>query len=444
MNIDIIIPAYSETGKVYRINSVLIKGRPIIDYTLEAAINAPYIRGIYLITDDSSMLERYGSLKKIKVVMHKHEENGDNIRLKTILSSALKKIKGARPDLAVLLLTSAPLRDAGILESALNYARSFEEYDSIVGVTRSRKSRFGVLNVGANGKTDYSQDRTCISYTGKGQHYTAAVNGALYIVKTNRLGKLNEMLLSSRTYGFEMDEEAGKDIDSSADVAVAEAFLSMKEERFGQHARGRFNVQRLYIHDDRQMGINRNVLDAMAYERHFMRYRKFLKRISASDDVLDIACGSGYGSEILASKARSVTGVDCDPVTIKYAGRHHKKKNINFKTSAIEKFNPKRKFDKIISVETIEHLTDPEGYMKKARGWLKPGGQIWLTCPLSGICRQEIENPFHISEITYEMLKRIMRKYFKTTSFYRLSGKKIFSGDTLNNKTAYIVAKGAL
>jgi len=336
------------------------------------------------------------------------------------------------------------LRDAGILKSALNYARSLEEYDSIVGVTRPRISRFGVLNMGANGKAEFARDKTGYRYIGKGQRYSAEVNGSLYIVKTDRLGKLNEMLLSGRTYGFEMDEESSEYIDSPADVAVAEAFLSMKKERFGKRARGRFNVQRLYIYDDRQMGIRRNVLDATAYMRHFMRYRNFLRRIAVSDDVLDIACGSGYGSEILASKARSVTGVDCDPVTIRYADRHHKKNNIKFEALAIEYFNPKRKFDKIISVETIEHLTDPEAYIKKARGWLKPGGQIWLTCPLSGICQQEIENPFHVSEITYDMLKKIMKKHFRTTSFYQPSGNKIFSGDTLNNKTTYIVVKGAL
>jgi 2-polyprenyl-3-methyl-5-hydroxy-6-metoxy-1,4-benzoquinol methylase len=185
-----------------------------------------------------------------------------------------------------------------------------------------------------------------------------------------------------------------------------------------------------------------NVFDAAAYQRHFGRYRYFLPHIRTSDLVLDIACGSGYGSEILASKAKFVQGVDLDPETIKYAKRHHQKRNIRFDASSAERFLPKKRFDKVISIETIEHLADPEAFLSCVAGWLRPGGEVWLTCPFSGGEEQNIESPFHISELNRERLKAAMKGAFKDVKFFDLGGRGIFTVDTLKNKVTYIVAKG--
>jgi SAM-dependent methyltransferase len=147
------------------------------------------------------------------------------------------------------------------------------------------------------------------------------LNGAFWIIKPDRLTELSELFLSGDSYGFEMEESDSIYVDTPLDLAMAEFSMRYSEERFSWAKRGGFNLQRLYVHDDPHMGITRNILDSAAYEKHFQRYNFFLKHIKPSDSILDIACGSGYGSEILSSKASTVLGVDTDSRTIEYARR---------------------------------------------------------------------------------------------------------------------------
>lgn len=80
----------------------------------------------------------------------------------------------------------------------------------------------------------------------------------------------------------------------------------------------------------------------------------FAKTITKNKSVIDIACGTGYGSAILADEANSVIGVDISPISIAYANKHYKKEKINFIIDDF--FSCQQKADVAISFETIEHL----------------------------------------------------------------------------------------
>ncbi len=439
MTIDIVIAARARSKGIYSKNTMLLAGKPLIEYTLEAALGASGVRNIILSTDDVELAKACKMHGRIKPVLRPAKLSGDNTSVKDVLSHAVKSVGARRPEYLLLLFPTAPLRTSKDLNSAIRFAGKLPCFDSVVGVTKAKISPFGGLLLDKTKKVKFLLKTGGRYYRRQDQPAPYRLNGALFIVKTDRIGKLNDMLISAGTYGFEMDEISSVDIDTPYDVAVAEAMISFRKECLSHTARGGFNVQRLYIHDDPDMGIRRNVFDTAAYQRHFGRYRYFLPHIRTSDSVLDIACGSGYGSEILASKAKFVQGVDIDPETIKYARRHHRKPNVRFSTSRAERFHPRMKFDKVISIETIEHLPDPEGYLLCVAKWLKPGGQAWMTCPFSG---SEEDNPFHISELTRERLEAAMRVAFKDIKFLDLGGSGIFTVDTLKNKVTYIVARG--
>lgn len=85
------------------------------------------------------------------------------------------------------------------------------------------------------------------------------------------------------------------------------------------------------------------------------RYRLAASFISKNDIVLDIACGTGYGTLMLAEKSLSVKGVDISETAIKYAKKHYKNKpNIDFIQSDLFGFNELA--DVVVSFETIEHI----------------------------------------------------------------------------------------
>ncbi|MBP7055351.1 MAG: methyltransferase domain-containing protein [Candidatus Omnitrophica bacterium] len=413
MNIDAIIPARKGSKRIYHKNTLLIGGKPLIEYTLEAALSSKSIRSTYLFTDDKELIRKYKTNRSVNIISRPERLSQDDTSLKDSVLYAIKALLKKSPaDIYAILPPVAPFRSAAHVDSVIEFAASLPKYDSIASAV---------------------SDRTSGGYR---------LNKAIWLIPTNKTNRLNDMLISSRSRMYMMDEFDGLAIETPYDVMIAEAVLDFQKERFSWDARGGYNVQRFYAHDDGLMNIRRNIFDAAAYERHFGRYKYFLPHIKRADEVLDIACGSGYGSEILAGKARSVHGVDTDGTTIEYARRNYAKPNVRFTTSTIEAFSPKKRYDKIISVETIEHLKDPASYLARANGWLKPGGTMWLTCPLSEQGMQETNNPFHIVNITYESLKSMMEKHFEKVDFFDLTGSAVFFVDTLNNKTRYIVARG--
>ena len=87
-------------------------------------------------------------------------------------------------------------------------------------------------------------------------------------------------------------------------------------------------------------------------------------------EIIDAACGTGYGSNLLAKKAKSVLGIDYSKEAILFAKANYQSKNITFKVDNILNFNFKKKYDAIITLETLEHLSRSQAikWLKKCRG----------------------------------------------------------------------------
>lgn len=94
---------------------------------------------------------------------------------------------------------------------------------------------------------------------------------------------------------------------------------------------------------------------------HIARYEFASKFIKKGDKVLDIACGVGYGSYLIAiqNRCESITAVDIDKNAIEYARKYYCHPKIEYKIGdALNIKFGRNPFDKIISFETIEHLND--------------------------------------------------------------------------------------
>ncbi len=446
MQIDAIIPARGGSKGLYKKHTVLIGGKPLIEYTIEAAYNASSIRNIYLTTDDSELIKRYGTDKRVKVVERPEALATDDASLKDVFKHVLKVIgRTDLPDILAILLPTTPMRRSHHIDNAVKFARSIRVFDSVASVTRLKSSPIGGMLLDKNKKASPLLKGSYKWYRRQDQPDVYRLNGAIWLIPTKRLGALNNLLLAKNSYCFEMSAEDSVDVDTPYDVMMAEAIQAFRKECFSHERRGGFNIQRLYVKDDPEMGIRRNVFDTAAYERHFQRYRFFLPHIKKSDVVLDMACGSGYGTDILAARAKAVYGIDADRETIRYAARNHKRPNIRFGVDGAESFSSVNRFDKIISVETIEHLKDPVKFLANARNLLKKDGEIWLTCPVvSDKPSRFEENPFHVSSMARAELNALMKKFFKEVNFYILGKDDILLKDTLNNKATYIVARGRI
>src|ERR1035437_5645458 len=98
---------------------------------------------------------------------------------------------------------------------------------------------------------------------------------------------------------------------------------------------------------------------------HVARYALAAKTVSGN--VLDGACGCGYGSFIIArdcGQLNHVTGIDIDAPTIDFARQWWKHQKNSFVVQDINTFCATEKFDWVVSFETIEHVEDPRPFLK--------------------------------------------------------------------------------
>ncbi len=133
--------------------------------------------------------------------------------------------------------------------------------------------------------------------------------------------------------------------------------------------------------------------------------------------VLDIACGVGYGSQILhLAGASKVVGVDVCPDTIQYAQQHYSAFGIEFVCSEAEQFEYPELFDVVVSFETLEHLRYPEKFLERIRSYLTPKGEFLLSVPL-GETRHF--DPYHLHKYTKGEIFALLEKAGFSINLYR-------------------------
>lgn len=127
--------------------------------------------------------------------------------------------------------------------------------------------------------------------------------------------------------------------------------------------------------------------------------------------VLDIACGVGYGTALLAEENRagaSVLGVDISPAAIAYAQRRYASGNIEFLTADAMEFTDARRFGTIVSLETIEHLAHPELFVDRLVSMLRPAGVLIASVPTTPSVDV---NPHHLWDFTEQSFRRLVQRH---------------------------------
>ncbi len=170
-----------------------------------------------------------------------------------------------------------------------------------------------------------------------------------------------------------------------------------------------FSPERLYIIGDYDQ-TDENL------QKHINRY-KFASMFVEGGIVLDCACGSGYGSKILASKADRVIGVDLSMESIEFAELHNAAPNISYQCQPLQKldFNP-RSLNSIVSLETLEHVQKDSvvTYLRRSSEWLDTGGCFIGSSPMLRFRDDKpyITNPYHINELPRDVLVSTIQECF--------------------------------
>lgn len=176
---------------------------------------------------------------------------------------------------------------------------------------------------------------------------------------------------------------------------------------------------------------------------HIDRYLFANREITNKDIILDCACGVGYGTYLLAEKAKEVYGVDIDKKTIEYCKSNYSKKNIDFQTGNACKLDFKDDFfDITVSFETLEHVPKEKSIemIKEFKRILKTNGRLYISTPnimtANLNVNGELNNHFHCFELSVEEFYNFLNPYFDKIDIYgtRVRSKNKFNIKYLKSK----------
>lgn len=157
---------------------------------------------------------------------------------------------------------------------------------------------------------------------------------------------------------------------------------------------------------------------------HWHRYA-FARRFVAGRRVLDVACGEGYGSALLAAVAADVTGVDIAEEAVSHARTAYAARpNLRFEQgSAAALPLPDATIDVVVSFETIEHLpaTDQPRMLAEIARVLAPDGLLLLSAPnpVEYSQARDYRNPFHLHEPARPELDALLAVGFPARRWHR-------------------------
>lgn len=153
--------------------------------------------------------------------------------------------------------------------------------------------------------------------------------------------------------------------------------------------------------------------------QHVARY-EWACTFVANSRVIDAACGTGYGSQMLArAGAASVLGIDVDEATVESANHGLASDRLSFATAdAVQLPLDDASADLYTSFETIEHVEHDEAFVAEAARVVRPGGRFLCSTPNRAITNpgttiaDQPFNCFHTREYMREELDALLQRHF--------------------------------
>jgi 2-polyprenyl-3-methyl-5-hydroxy-6-metoxy-1,4-benzoquinol methylase len=157
------------------------------------------------------------------------------------------------------------------------------------------------------------------------------------------------------------------------------------------------------------------------YRRHLVVYRWIAQRV-AGRRVIDMACGEGYGADVLAARARSVVGVDANPEAHEHARLRYRRPGLRFERDLVDRFA--EPCDDVVFLQTIEHVSDPGAVLDHFRSLLKPGGVAYVSTPnvltLARPGAERSDNPWHVREYRADEFRALCEAHFPRVDLFGL------------------------
>jgi SAM-dependent methyltransferase len=154
------------------------------------------------------------------------------------------------------------------------------------------------------------------------------------------------------------------------------------------------------------------------FRRHLAVYEWIAERC-AGLEVVDMACGEGYGTAVLARRARRVTGVDANPDAHEHARARYTRPGVRFERDLIETYV--QPCDAVVFLQTIEHVKEPEQVLAHFKAM---AGTVYVSTPnlltLASPGADKSDNPWHLREYRADEFRALCESVFDSVELHGL------------------------
>jgi SAM-dependent methyltransferase len=155
------------------------------------------------------------------------------------------------------------------------------------------------------------------------------------------------------------------------------------------------------------------------FRRHLAVYEWVAERCRGLQ-VVDMACGEGYGTDVLARRAAGVTGVEANPEAFEHARLKYARPGVRFVRDLVESYS--QPCDAIVFLQTIEHLEDPVAVLRRFRALARDA--VYVSTPnvltLAPPGAERSDNPWHVHEYRPEEFRELCETVFEPAALLGL------------------------
>jgi 2-polyprenyl-3-methyl-5-hydroxy-6-metoxy-1,4-benzoquinol methylase len=146
------------------------------------------------------------------------------------------------------------------------------------------------------------------------------------------------------------------------------------------------------------------------FQRHLVVYEWIRRRVGGLR-VIDMACGEGYGSDVLSRSAASVVGVDANPEAHEHARARYSRPGLRFERNMIQLFAEPA--DAVVFLQTIEHVQDPDELLEHFKrisdvAYISTPNVLTLAAPGA----ERSGNPWHVHEYRAEEFRALLERHY--------------------------------
>ncbi len=223
-----VIPARGGSKRLPNKNRLILSGKPLVSWTIEASNNSHYIDKTIVSSDDHTILS-IAQNEGVEILLRPSSLSTDKAGTYDVIKHVLDSLCSDSFDYLVLLQPTSPLRTTEHIDEAIEQLYD-QKAEAIISVTEMEHSPLWSNTLPQNGcmknfisselKGKRSQDLDC--------YYR--LNGAIYIVNIKQF-LLEHEFFCDKSYAYLMPPDASVDIDTMLDFVFAEALMGHRKSK---------------------------------------------------------------------------------------------------------------------------------------------------------------------------------------------------------------------